>query len=280
MGRGARKRWPWVVRPLWRLCLRSGVPANAVTGLAAVLGLGAGVAVGAGRFALGGWLFLFSGILDVFDGRLARAQQRASAAGAAIDSVLDRYTDAAMLMGLAWFYRGTWVLLPALAFFSAFSVRLMARLVERYSVLAEAPRARVYVLETEAKLLRDVVAYVQQRTAPGEAIAVLPYYPILHFLAQRPAPHRSTYIVWPFPEFPDRDRQKIDAMEDAANYYGTEYIGKEGLEKSYEKYLHGTTGYEEVEVSAGSDGVEEAAAAGAVMRASTPRRLASESTMN
>ncbi|MEB0001255.1 penicillin-binding protein 2, partial [Cryobacterium sp. RTS3] len=35
-----------------------------------------------------------------------------------------------------------------------------------------------------------------------------------------------------------------------ANYKGTDYIGKEGLEKSYESQLHGTTGYEEIEISA------------------------------
>lgn len=34
------------------------------------------------------------------------------------------------------------------------------------------------------------------------------------------------------------------------NYIGTNYIGKEGLEKSYEMQLHGITGYEEVEISA------------------------------
>jgi penicillin-binding protein 2 len=48
-----------------------------------------------------------------------------------------------------------------------------------------------------------------------------------------------------------RDAQKIAEMEDAVNYSGTDYIGKEGLEKSYESKLHGTTGYEEVEVTAG-----------------------------
>jgi penicillin-binding protein 2 len=32
-----------------------------------------------------------------------------------------------------------------------------------------------------------------------------------------------------------------------ANYRGTDHIGKLGLEQSYEKQLHGTTGYEEVE---------------------------------
>ena len=47
------------------------------------------------------------------------------------------------------------------------------------------------------------------------------------------------------------EAEKIDDTEDAANYNGTDYIGKEGLEKSYEKQLHGQTGYEEVEVSAG-----------------------------
>ena len=45
------------------------------------------------------------------------------------------------------------------------------------------------------------------------------------------------------------------AMEDwaderVANYRGTEYIGKLGLEQRYEADLHGTTGFEEVETSA------------------------------
>ncbi|MCL1887133.1 MAG: penicillin-binding protein 2 [Betaproteobacteria bacterium] len=39
--------------------------------------------------------------------------------------------------------------------------------------------------------------------------------------------------------------------EDEANYRGTNYIGKEGVEKSHERELHGITGYEEMEVSAG-----------------------------
>ena len=38
--------------------------------------------------------------------------------------------------------------------------------------------------------------------------------------------------------------------EDIANYRGTEYIGKLGIEQSYEKELHGLTGFEEMETSA------------------------------
>ncbi|MBZ4420696.1 GtrA family protein [Myxococcus sp. RHSTA-1-4] len=104
----------WVIQPLWTVILRSGLPANALSMLSGLLGISAGVALAAGRFALGGWLFLFAGILDVMDGRIARTRKEANPAGAALDSVLDRYVDSAMLMGLAWYYRDTWVLLPAL----------------------------------------------------------------------------------------------------------------------------------------------------------------------
>ncbi|XXF78799.1 GtrA family protein [Myxococcaceae bacterium GXIMD 01537] len=107
----------WVTQPLWKLILRSRLPANALSLLSAMLGVSSGVAVAAGRFALGGWLFLASGILDVMDGRIARTRQTANPAGAALDSVLDRYVDSAMLMGLAWYYRETWVLLPVLVAF-------------------------------------------------------------------------------------------------------------------------------------------------------------------
>ena len=46
------------------------------------------------------------------------------------------------------------------------------------------------------------------------------------------------------------EKEAIDDTDDAANYRGTEYIGKLGVEQSYEAQLHGTTGFEEVEISA------------------------------
>ena len=47
--------------------------------------------------------------------------------------------------------------------------------------------------------------------------------------------------------------------EDQANYRGTEYIGKLGLEQSYESELHGTTGFEQIETSAGGRAVRQLA---------------------
>ncbi|WP_082102422.1 penicillin-binding protein 2 [Robbsia andropogonis] len=49
----------------------------------------------------------------------------------------------------------------------------------------------------------------------------------------------------------DNDPDHYDPRLDANNYRGTDYIGKIGVEQSYETQLHGTTGFEEVEVTAG-----------------------------
>jgi penicillin-binding protein 2 len=47
------------------------------------------------------------------------------------------------------------------------------------------------------------------------------------------------------------EKEHIDDSEEESNYRGTEYIGKLGVEQSYEQQLHGITGVEEVETSAG-----------------------------
>src|ERR1700737_695218 len=49
----------------------------------------------------------------------------------------------------------------------------------------------------------------------------------------------------------DKDVERIDAWNETANYKGSDYIGKVGVELAYERDLHGTTGWEEVEVDAG-----------------------------
>lgn len=51
------------------------------------------------------------------------------------------------------------------------------------------------------------------------------------------------------------DKERIARWEDADDYVGTEYIGKIGLEQSYERQLHGTTGVDEVEITAGGRAV-------------------------
>jgi len=52
-----------------------------------------------------------------------------------------------------------------------------------------------------------------------------------------------------------REKERIDDSDDAANYRGTDYIGKLGIEQSYEATLHGQTGFELLETSAGGRAV-------------------------
>jgi penicillin-binding protein 2 len=47
------------------------------------------------------------------------------------------------------------------------------------------------------------------------------------------------------------EKEKLEESEDPANYRGTEYIGKLGVEQSFEAELHGITGVDSVETSAG-----------------------------
>ncbi len=51
------------------------------------------------------------------------------------------------------------------------------------------------------------------------------------------------------------DKERIEGRPDAANYAGAEYIGKVGIEASYQNELHGTTGMQEVEITAGGRAV-------------------------
>jgi penicillin-binding protein 2 len=55
------------------------------------------------------------------------------------------------------------------------------------------------------------------------------------------------------------EKARIDDSDDADNYNGTEYIGKLGVEQSYEAQLHGLTGVEEIETSAGGRAVRKLA---------------------
>jgi phosphatidylglycerophosphate synthase len=75
--------------------LRPGI----VTCISAGLGTAAGIVFAGGWGWLAGVLAAVGQILDGVDGQLARLTRRESAAGAYLDSLLDRYADGAMMIG-------------------------------------------------------------------------------------------------------------------------------------------------------------------------------------
>lgn len=105
----------WLMRPWVILLVRLKITPNAITSLSLALSLAAGLGLSMGRFAFGGWLYVGAGLCDFLDGAVARRTGRVTLAGGVLDSVIDRYSEAAVLLGLSWFYRDRWVLLPVLA---------------------------------------------------------------------------------------------------------------------------------------------------------------------
>ena len=65
---------------------------------------------------------------------------------------------------------------------------------------------------------------------------------------QYPFGEVASHVVGYIGRINDRDNERIAEWDETANYKGSDYIGKVGVELSYERDLHGTTGVEEVEV--------------------------------
>jgi penicillin-binding protein 2 len=72
---------------------------------------------------------------------------------------------------------------------------------------------------------------------------------------QYPYGEVASHVIGYIGRINDRDLVRIEEWEETANYKGSDYIGKVGIELSYERELHGTTGVEEVEVDAGGRAV-------------------------
>ena len=72
---------------------------------------------------------------------------------------------------------------------------------------------------------------------------------------QYPLGETAAHVIGFIGRINQGEAKVLDEGPDATNYRGTDHIGKEGLEKSYEKLLHGQTGYEKVIKTAGGRAV-------------------------
>src|SRR5579862_5547733 len=82
----------------------TGIPPNVITWCALIANLWAGVLFAAGRFAAAGGCMIFAGLCDLLDGPVARLQNRVSLFGGFLDSILDRYADLMLFLGLLVYY--------------------------------------------------------------------------------------------------------------------------------------------------------------------------------
>jgi len=94
----------WLIGPLERLLIGRVSP-NVVTASSLLLCGVTGAAVALGHLPGAVWLYVFAGILDVLDGRIARLSNQQTASGALLDSVSDRWGELFVFAGYLWFLR-------------------------------------------------------------------------------------------------------------------------------------------------------------------------------
>ena len=88
-----------IIKPLSGL----GITPNMLTVIGLLLSGLTAIVIAQGYISIGGWLVLFAGIFDMFDGAMARVRNAATTFGAFLDSTLDRYSEGIILFGLLYY---------------------------------------------------------------------------------------------------------------------------------------------------------------------------------
>jgi len=142
-----------------------------------------GYATGANQgrmFFYAGLVVFAAGFFDLVDGPVARASNQVTRFGAFFDSVLDRYSDAALFFGLLVFYaRGNrffYVVLTALVMISAVMVSYTRARAE--SLIGS---CKVGFMERPERLVLIIIGALANRMAPVLwVIAVLSTITVIH----------------------------------------------------------------------------------------------------
>ena len=90
--------------PLVKALTKWGVHPNTLTLAGLIITCMASVALFKGSLRIGGVLILLGGLCDSLDGNLARATGKATRSGALFDSVIDRYSEFIMFLGIAAYF--------------------------------------------------------------------------------------------------------------------------------------------------------------------------------
>ena len=91
-----------MVTPIALGLARIGLTPNALTLIGFFIACIAAVAAGAQAWLLAGFLVVFGGVFDLFDGAVARATGKVSKVGGFLDSTFDRWGEGVVYVGIAW----------------------------------------------------------------------------------------------------------------------------------------------------------------------------------
>lgn len=95
-----------ILRLIVRGLVLSRIHPNVLTFVGLIINIFAAYLLAKGQFVPAGWVIIGAGLFDMVDGRVAREANQVTRFGAFFDSVIDRYSDLALLMGLLVYYAG------------------------------------------------------------------------------------------------------------------------------------------------------------------------------
>jgi CDP-diacylglycerol---glycerol-3-phosphate 3-phosphatidyltransferase len=153
---------------------------NVLTFLGLVINIGAASLLARGQFRWAGAVIIGAGLFDMVDGRVARETNRVTRFGGFFDSVLDRYSDLALLVGLLVWYgsinRWGYVVLTAIAMTGSVMVSYARARAEN-----TIPACKVGFMERPERVVLFIIGALFDRMAPVLwVIAVLANLTVVH----------------------------------------------------------------------------------------------------
>jgi CDP-diacylglycerol---glycerol-3-phosphate 3-phosphatidyltransferase len=176
IGLGANK----IIRLIVRGLALSRINPNVLTFLGLVINMVAAAFLAAGSFRTAGGIIIFAGLFDMVDGRVARETNRVTRFGAFFDSVLDRYSDLGLLVGLLVYYgtinRPSYVVLTSVVMTAAVMISYTRTRAENI-----VPTCKVGFLERPERIVLLIIGALFDRMAPVLwVIAVLGNITVIH----------------------------------------------------------------------------------------------------
>jgi CDP-diacylglycerol--glycerol-3-phosphate 3-phosphatidyltransferase len=169
-----------IIRLIVRGLALSKINPNVLTFLGLVINMAAATFLAVGNFRTAGCVIIFAGLFDMVDGRVARETNRVTRFGAFFDSVLDRYSDIALLVGLLVYYgtinRPSYVVLTAIVMAASVMISYTRSRAENFI-----PTCKVGFLERPERIVLLIIGSLFDRMAPVLwVIAVLGNLTVVH----------------------------------------------------------------------------------------------------
>lgn len=158
----------------------SKVHPNVLTFIGLLINAWAAYLFAVGNFLSAGLVVLFAGLFDMVDGRVARETNQVTRFGGFFDSVLDRYSDLGLLVGLQVYYasisRYFYVVLTAVVMLGSVMVSYTRARAEN-----TIPKCKVGFLERPERIVLIIIGALMNRMAPVLwVMAILSNVTVLH----------------------------------------------------------------------------------------------------